>query len=133
MKFEIVWHWLVFIAALIALGTLVLELFFELSESETHIIELLDISIIAIFAADVSLEYHRFHGSKTKFFKQHWLEILAIIPIFRVIRISKLAKLEKLAKLDEIVEIRRGIMAEETISKGIHAKHLKDIKKDKHV
>ncbi|MFQ6120558.1 MAG: ion transporter [Methanosarcinales archaeon] len=120
------WHWIVFLAALVAVITLALEFLYELTYKQEHIIEIMDIFIIIIFAIDLYKEYRRYKGSKISFMKQHWLDILAIIPLFRIIRIAKLAKIEELGKLEKIVEIKKGIEVEEVASKTIHSRHLKD-------
>ncbi len=124
------WNWLIFLAALAAAASLVVELAYELPEEQKTLIELLDIGILGIFAIDLLNEHRRFRGSEVTFAREHWLDILAILPIFRIVRIAKLARLEELAKLERITEIRKGAEAEAVISKSIHAKRLKKKRKD---
>lgn len=120
------WHWTVFIAALFAAGSLVLMLAYELPENQMLLIERLDFAVLVIFAVDLFNEYRNWKGSGIKFTREHWLDIIAVVPLFRIVRIGRLAKLEKLAKLEEIVEVEKGIEAETTVSKSIHATHLKE-------
>ncbi|MFQ6136281.1 MAG: hypothetical protein ACE5PM_03775 [Candidatus Hydrothermarchaeales archaeon] len=136
MKKDILWHWLVFSAALIALVTLVVGLIYELTTTQEKIMEILFVSILIIFAVDLIREYRRFKGSPIPFAKHHWLDILAIIPIFRIFRIVRLAragdiaKVEELGRLEKAPKVRRGAEAEETFSKGVHSKHLEEGKEE---
>ncbi len=119
------WHLLVFTAALTAGLSLVLMLTVDMSERQMILLEKLDLLVLGIFAVDLSNEYRNYKGSGIKFTREHWLDILAVIPIFRVIRIAEIVKLERLAKLEEISEVRRGMDVEEVVSESIHTRHLK--------
>lgn len=124
------WHWLVFIAALGAGVSLILMLAVDLTEGQRTMLEEADILILIIFAADLFNEYRNFRGSGIRFTREHWLDIIAVIPLFRIIRIAEVAKLERLARLGEIGEVRRGMEAEETLSESIHARRLKGKKEE---
>lgn len=120
------WHWLVFMGALYAVLSLVVTYAFELSEVEMMYVEEMDLLVLSIFAIDLINEYRGFRGSPTRFSKEHWLDILAVVPIFRIIRIAELAKVEELARLEEIKGVRRGEEVEEALSKTIHGRHLEE-------
>ncbi len=124
------WHWLVFTAALGAGVSLVLILAVDLTESQRILLEEADILILLIFAVDLLNEYRNFKGSGIRFTREHWLDIIAVIPLFRIIRIAEVVKLERLARLEEISGVRRGMEAEETLSESLHTRHLKGEKKD---
>jgi len=124
------WHWLVFTAALGAGVSLVVMLTVDLTEEQRILLEKVDIVVLGIFAVDLANEYQNFRGSGIRFTREHWLDILAVIPLFRIIRIAELAKLERLAKLGEIGEVRRGMEAEEMVSESIHTRHLKEGKEN---
>lgn len=120
------WHWIVFIGALLALASLILILTRDLTNDQRKILEAVELAILSIFALDLFNEYRNFKGSKIRFTREHWLDLIAVIPFFRIIRIAEIAKFEKLARLTEITEIEKTIVAEEAISDSIHATHLKD-------
>lgn len=119
------WDWVVFLAALLVATSLVIDLTYEMAESEKLLMEEVDLIVLAVFAVDLVKEYRNFKGSGLRFTREHWLDIVAIMPFFRIVRIAKFARVEELAKLEEIVEVRKGINAEETVSKTIHDRHLK--------
>jgi len=63
------------------------EIFFtDKIEPFSLYISILDGIIIAVFILDLGFKYAR-SKSVPKFFKQHWMEIIAVFPAFLVVRI----------------------------------------------
>ena len=124
------WHWLVFIFALIAVLSLVVIFTFDLSENEKVFFERLDIIILFVFALDLFNEFKNFKGSKKSFPREHWLDIVAVIPLFRFLRISRIARIEELVKIERIIDLEKGAQTEEVISKTIHGSHVKTKEKE---
>ncbi|MEE8167612.1 MAG: ion transporter [Candidatus Hydrothermarchaeales archaeon] len=121
---ERLWNWIVFLAAIFVVVSLILQVAYELPEEQEEVIEIVDVAVLGIFAVDLFKEYRNFKGSGKAFTRTHWLDILAIIPLFRVVRIARIAKVEKVAKLEEVAQIQKGAEAEEVVSKSVHTKHL---------
>ena len=66
---------------------LALELFFTSIAHDYHTwINYADYLIIGIFAVDLSFKFHR-ASTYEGFLKEHWLEIIAIMPLFLVFRV----------------------------------------------
>ena len=88
----------VILACLISLTS---ELTLELNTAQTTTLHYLDLFFLIFFAADLVLAW-KFSRSSKEFFKQNWLNILALIPVIRAlrfIRFSSVARLGRLAKL----------------------------------
>lgn len=80
-------------ALLVVVVIVVLELFF--TETAHHYdtwINIADLTVILIFAVDLSFKFRK---AKTweGFLKEHWLEIIAIIPLFYVFRVIEVVRL----------------------------------------
>lgn len=66
---------------------LTLELFFtDFAHHHHKLINYADYTIIAIFAVDLSFKFRR-ASTWEGFLKEHWLEIIAIMPLFLVFRV----------------------------------------------
>lgn len=77
----------------------------------TQFVEVFDLIVCVIFAADLIKRYCLRGGSRLNFFKKSWLEIIAIIPfdvvfrflriarVFRVLRFGKVGRLSIVSKL----------------------------------
>jgi len=105
--------------ALVLLLFLILgEIFFSNKiEPFTFYVSVIDAIIIALFVVDLAFKYVR-SKSIPKFFKAHWMEIIAIFPAFLVVRIFEefiiIANLEETILLSQEgleVEARAGTRA----------------------
>ncbi|MBI2147836.1 ion transporter [Candidatus Woesearchaeota archaeon] len=78
---------LLFPALLILLVIIVLELFFhKMVAPYQHVVDIIDSAIIIIFVIDLGFKFHRARTIKG-FLREHWLEIIAVIPFFLVFRV----------------------------------------------
>ena len=88
--FEKIEHWadrLIFPALIVVFFIVVVEIFFTDFARGIHAeIVLLDNIVIMVFVVDVLFKVHR-ASTWEGFFRNHWLEVLAILPFFLVFRI----------------------------------------------
>ncbi|MCO6459157.1 MAG: ion transporter [Pirellulaceae bacterium] len=61
-------------------------------------IELINDLITLLFGVELSLRYLA-APSKRRFFREYWLDILAVLPLFRVFRAARVVRLLRLARL----------------------------------
>lgn len=74
-------------AVIFLLGILIIEFFFhEIADSYHTSISIIDYIILGIFTLDLIFKYLRIRKWK-KFFKECWLDIIAIFPFFLIFRV----------------------------------------------
>lgn len=96
---------LMIVLALMAVSMLTVEFFVNLSSLQQKLFDLLDTSVLIIFAVDY---FARLILSKDKkyFLKHNIPDIIAIIPfssVFRIARLARLARVMRLSKLNRLV------------------------------
>ena len=104
---NIIWDWLVFIAAVVSITTVILEVYYDLNEQERMILLVVDLIALFIFMIDLTIIYNHFRGPFRSFVYRNWLDILSAIPIFRIIRIARFARITKLARLRRMAKLKR--------------------------
>ena len=88
-------------ALLVVAVILTLELFFtDLAHDYHSLINYADYMIIGIFATDLSFKLYRASTWKG-FLKNHWLEIIAIMPFFMVFRFFEFLRFLSTAELGQ--------------------------------
>jgi len=89
------------VALLAVLGIVILELFF--TETAHHYdlwINFADFLVILIFAVDLSFKFHR-ASTWEGFLKEHWLEIIAIMPFFYFFRLIEAVRIASTAEIGQ--------------------------------
>lgn len=95
-------------------GIIIVEIFFkEFAEAHAFGIEVLDYMIIAFFVADLIFKYNRIRNIKL-FFKECWLDIIAVFPFVLFFRIFE--SLSLFVRLP--AEFREGQSIMHTILEG---------------
>ncbi len=105
------------------LAVLIAEIFFHHQVEPYHIfIEIIDYTVISIFAIDLYFKYQRLRQKNT-FVKKYWIEIIAIFPFMLFFRtIERFIALELASRelkqaqmaLHETVEVSKGAKAART-------------------
>ena len=94
------WQW--FMIGLLGLSVtlFIIELSFDLNSKTLHIIEVVDLIIIGVFAAELLVHFVSAKDKK-QFLKENWLLILAVLPLMRLGRFAKF--LPEIAKTEMIL------------------------------
>ncbi|ABR47134.1 Ion transport 2 domain protein [Alkaliphilus metalliredigens QYMF] len=91
--------------ALIVVSILIFELMFNLSESASRVLYLLDNAILGVFIVDYILRLI-VSTNKKVFIKKNVLDLIAIMPfssIFRAFRLARLVRLARLSKFNRLI------------------------------
>lgn len=84
---------LVLPALLVVLVIVVLELFFTKTAHHYDIwINVADTAVILVFLVDLSFKFYR-ASTWENFLREHWLEIIAVLPLFYVFRFLEVVRL----------------------------------------
>ncbi len=95
------------ILALIVVGILFLEIFFELDEVTARILYFMDLGILIVFTVEYGVRILIASNKKDFFLNNIW-DLVAIIPfssVFRVARFSRLTRLARMARLTRLLRI----------------------------
>jgi len=103
--YEKILDYLVFFAIIFTLMSIILEYLMNINEYILHLIHLISIIIIFIFALELIVEYAK---SKTikHFFTKHWIDFILIVFLsfyFLFAPYFGLAKIEEISKLKNIL------------------------------
>ncbi|MBS3111479.1 hypothetical protein J4435_05280 [Candidatus Woesearchaeota archaeon] len=74
------------------------------------ITDIVDYAIIILFVIDLAFKYARIH-SIPRFFRECWLEIIALLPVFIVVRVFEF--FAPLARLDVVSDAAHSILETE--------------------
>lgn len=100
-KIEIIADKLIVPALLLVLVIVVLEVFF--TETAHHYdtwLNFADLVVILIFTTDLSFKFHR-ASNWEGFLREHWLEIIAIMPLFYAFRIFEVFAIASTAEVGQ--------------------------------
>jgi hypothetical protein len=107
---HLIWEIVIFIAAIVSVTSVAIELTMHVSEETEHLLHTIDFIAICLFSVDIAWKYRVFkHHAKSsrEFFRQSWLDIIAIIPVFRIFRIGRFARLARLARMQKMSKAGR--------------------------
>lgn len=105
--------------------------FFAAPDMRTQeLLDFADLAAIGIFAVEFAKEYRK-EEDKVRFFRKHWLGIIAILPFGFILRAARIAKflelprqLEFVARLDELQLAMPGVaLSAKAIGGGFVAAH----------
>ncbi len=96
-KVEEVWNAIIFIAVSLTFVLFILETFY-FGDRIYAVLDYLNYIIIAIFLIDVVILFDRCK-KKSGFLRDHWADVLAVIPVSGVFQLAKLLRLVKIAKI----------------------------------
>ncbi len=105
---HLAWDITVFIAVLVSVISVSIEVMLDLSEKEQTFLFFVDAAAITIFMVDLWFLWQHYNGPLREFIFRNWLDILACIPVFRIFRIARYARFLKLARLRRIGKLRRA-------------------------
>lgn len=98
--------WTRLVDAITVFWLAVFVLGFFTSPGIARVCNILNIAILAVFAADLVLTYKDSDNRRT-FLKRHWLDVLMIIPYFRIFRILRIARLLRVAKVVRVAKVAK--------------------------
>jgi len=118
------WEPMIVLAALVSILSVSIELLVHVSHETEGLLHTIDFVAICLFVIDIIWKFkvYRDHAVSIKvFFRQSWLDIIAIIPFFRVFRIGRFARLARLSKATKTTKVLKA--TEKLASAGEHAAH----------
>ena len=104
----------VILACLISLTA---ELTLELNTAQVTALHYLDLSFLIFFATDLGLAW-KFSQNSKEFFKQNWLNILALIPVIRALRFIRFSGVARLGRLAKLIKFRKIGKLTKNMSRG---------------
>lgn len=80
---------------------------FFVSPSLAHILRMVNIAILSVFLADLWVSYRKVR-SISIFVKQHWFDILMVIPYLRVFRIARILRLARFTRIAKMAKVSKA-------------------------
>lgn len=108
------WTRVVDIATLVWLGVFVAG--FLVKGRAAEVCNYVNIALLGVFVADLGVIYKTSENWR-RFLKQHWLDILMVIPYLRVFRIFRIFKLARFLRIAKVAKTRRAFK----VVKGVKA------------
>ncbi|TET47794.1 ion transporter [candidate division TA06 bacterium] len=109
------WNRVVDVATLVWLGVFVAG--FLVKGRATQVCGYVNIALLGVFVADLGVIYKTSENWR-RFIKQHWLDILMVIPYLRVFRIFRIFRLARFLRIAKVAKTRRAFKVVKAVKAG---------------
>ena len=92
------WHCLLLFLSIYVLGALLAQTAFPIPNEVSHVLDILDVVVCAVFMADFLLQL-KTAKSKWGYLKWGWIDLLSSIPSLPFLRIGRLARFIRILRL----------------------------------
>ena len=107
--------WILFVDIVTGIWLCMFILTFFLSEEIKRIFDIILLSMLFIYLIDLVFIYK--NSKRKNFFKDHWFDIVVVIPYFRLFRFLKFIRFLKMARISKGTKAIKG--SERVNDKGV--------------
>lgn len=89
---------LIIFLSIYLLGALLVDVFFQLPEEISSLLQIFDFVICAVFFLDFSIRFYQ-AGNKLEFMKWGWIDLVASIPMVDFLRMGRLVRVIRILRI----------------------------------